>query len=243
MKEMFLLLLLFLPALNGAAQKFGKELYKPISGAKGVTIMLQAPNPIMINNLNLPKGVVYLRYMLTDNISLRGSISYKKDKFHYQGVIWGGSTRENFVGDTTGATISLGIQKSFGYNAKLDPYVGIEFLYGIARAKYNDAYYVEDPSKSSDPNAQQGDIVKIVTGKDTPINKFGAMPVAGFNYYMVENFAVGGELGWGVIRTNAGHLTEHIVTPSGVTNTSTQDKSARTITGTGLIRLTVSAFF
>ncbi|HXA02921.1 MAG TPA: hypothetical protein VNW99_13080, partial [Cytophagaceae bacterium] len=173
MKETFLSFVLFLLVLNAAAQKFGKELYKPISGAKGVTIMLQAPNPININSAHGPKGLVYFRYMLTDNISLRGSIGYKKDKFKYEGVIWGGGTREKFVGDTTGATISLGIQKSFGYNAKLDPYLGIELLYGLGRAKYNDAYYVEDPTMAGDPNAQKGDIIKIVTGKDTPINKFG----------------------------------------------------------------------
>jgi hypothetical protein len=243
MKQIFLSLGLFLLVLNVAAQKFGKELYKPISGAKGVTIMLQAPNPININSAHGPRGLVFFRYMLTDNISLRGSVGYKRDKFRYEGIVFGGSAREKFAGDTTGASISLGIQKSFGYNAKLDPYIGVEFLYGIARAKYNDAYYVEDPSLTGDPNAKKGDIVKIVTGKDTPINKFGVMPVAGFNYYMVENFAIGGELGWGIVRTNFGHLTEKIVTPSGTTNTSTQDKSSDTVTGTGIMRLTVSAFF
>jgi hypothetical protein len=243
MRNIYLFLALFVPALNAGAQQFGKELYKPIAGAKGVTLVLQAPNPIDISSKTPPKGIIYLRYMLTDNISLRGSIGYKKDKFKYEGVIWGGSTREKFVGDTAGATISLGIQKSFGYNAKLDPYLGVEFLYGLGRAQYNDAYYVEDPSKTGDPGAKQGDVVKIVTGKDTPINKYGVMPVMGFNYFMVENFAIGGELGWGIVRTTFGHLTEKIVTPSATTNTSTQDKSSHMVTGTGIIRLTVSAFF
>jgi hypothetical protein len=239
MKRILLTLTFFVLVLNAIAQKLGKELYKPISGAKGVTIMLQAPNPISINSVHPPKGLVYFKYMLTDNISLRGSLGYKKDKFKYEGVSSGG-IREKFVGDTTGASISLGIQKSFGYNAKLDPYLGIEFMYGIGRAKYNDAYHVEDPTIAG---GSKGDVVRIVTGKDTPINKFGLMPVMGFNSYMVENFAIGAEMGWGIVRTNFGHLTEHIVTPSGVTDTSTKDKSSDTATGTGIIRLTISAFF
>ncbi|MFL5730226.1 MAG: hypothetical protein ACJ75J_12140 [Cytophagaceae bacterium] len=243
MKRLFLALPLWLLVLNAAAQKFGKELYKPIAGAKGVTIVLQSPNPIAFAGINQhPRGIAFFRYYITDNISLRGSLGYKKNKFKYEGVIWGGATREKFVGDTTGISISLGIQKSFGYNAKLDPYLGLEFLYGTGRAKYNDAYYVENADMTDDPYDNNGDYMKII-GHDTPINRYGVMPVAGFNYFMVENFAIGGELGWGIMRTTFGHLTEHIVTPSATTSTSTQDKSSNVATGLGQIRLTVSAFF
>jgi hypothetical protein len=243
MKRIFLALPLLLLALSVTAQKFGKELYKPISGAKGITIALQSPNPIAFSGANnKPRGVAYFRYYLSDNISLRASVGYKKDKFRYEGVIWGGSMREKFVGDTTGLTITLGIQKSFGYNAKLDPYLGVELIYGIGRAKYNDSYYVEDASKTDDPYDNNGDYLKVI-GHDTPINKYGIMPLAGFNYFMVENFAIGGELGWGITHTTFGHLTEHIVTPQGAQDTSTQDKSSNTVTGTGLMRITVSAFF
>jgi hypothetical protein len=229
MKRIFLALPLLLLVLSATAQQFGKELYKPISGAKGITIALQSPNPISFSGANKPKAMAYFRYYLSDNISLRGSIGYKKDKFKYEGVH--GTVKEVFVGDTTGLTITLGMQKSFGYNAKLDPYLGFELIYGIGRAKYNDSYY--------DSN---GDFRKVI-GHDTPINKYGLMPLAGFNYFMVENFAIGGELGWGIVHTTFGHLTESITTQDGTTDTSTQDKSSNTVTGTGLIRITVSAFF
>jgi hypothetical protein len=236
--SIFMLLFYF----SAEAQKYGKELYKPIAGAKGITIAFQAPNPITLSGPDKLKALVFLRYMITDQWSLRVGASYKRNRFKYQGLLYDGGTIEKFAGDTTGFEFRLGIQRSFGYNAKLDPYMGVELLLGIGRSKYRDVYTVQDASLTPDPNDSNGDFQKII-GKNTPINKYGIMPFAGFNYFIVENFAIGGELGWGIVRINYGHLKETISDQTGSVDTSTRDKSSNTITGNGVFRVNVSAFF
>jgi hypothetical protein len=235
----FSLLLIF----SAKAQKYGKDLYKPIAGAKGITIAFQTPNPITLNGPDKLRALMFLRYMLTDQWSLRGGISYKRNRFKYEGVLYDGATREKFAGDTTATEIRLGIQRSFGYNAKLDPYVGVELLLGMGRSKYKDQYYAEDASKTPDPNDTNGQLYLSIIGKNTPINKYGIMPFAGFNYFIVENFAAGAELGWAFNRINYGHLKETTTDLYSTTDTSTQDKSSNTVTGQGVFRITVSAFF
>jgi hypothetical protein len=230
-------------ALSAQGQKYGKDLYKPVSGAKGITIAFQTPNPITLNGPDKLRALLFLRYMLTDQWSLRGGFSYKRNRFKYEGVLWDGATREKFAGDTTATEIRLGIQKSFGYHAKLDPYVGVELLFGMGRSKYKDEYYAEDASKTPDPNDKDGDLYLSIKGKNTPVNKYGIMPFAGFNYFIVENFAVGSELGWAFNRLNYGHLKESTVSLYDTVDSSTQDKSSNTITGQGVFRITVSAFF
>jgi|GEM_PF-4652954 len=248
MKRLFsivVVITLFHAFLN-AQSKFGKDLsLKPFAGAKGLVFRIESPNPIDFHATK-PKAGLMFRYLITDKWSLRVGASYWRQKQTYTGLVFGGGTRENFVGDTTYIKTNIGIQKSFGYHEKLEPYVAADLLFTFGQATYKDHYTVVDASTTGNPSAQNGDYIYI-DGKDTPIKQFGIMGLAGVNYYLAENFAIGGEIGWSVVKAFWGHLTETDTQSSAgqvtVTNNSTTDKSTFTYTGQGIIRLNISAFF
>ncbi len=247
MKKLFCLLFVVTLFYNfsHAQAKFGKELsLKPFAGAKGIIFDIQSPNPIDFSQTK-PKAGLMFRYLITDQISLRVGVSYWRQKQTFSGPVFGGGTQENFVGDTTLIKTNIGIQKSFGYHEKLEPYVAADLLFSFGQAVYHDHYTVTNASSTGNPGSQNGDYTYI-DGKDTPIKNIGIMGIAGVNYYLAENFAIGGEIGWSVYKQFWGHLTETNTQKSGnqttVTNTSTTDKTTFTVTGQGIIRLTITAF-
>ena len=248
MKKLFSVLgaVLLLHSLLNAQTRFGKDLsLKPFAGAKGLVFKIESPNPIDFS-VTKPKAGLMFRYLITDKWSLRVGASYWRQRQTYTGLVFGGGTQENFVGDTTLIKTNIGIQKSFGYHEKLEPYVAADLLFSFGQATYKDHYTVVNASTTGNPTSQNGDYTYI-DGKDTPIKQFGVMGLAGVNYYLAENFAIGGEIGWSVVKAFWGHLSETQTQSSAgqvtVTNTSTHDKTTYTYTGQGIIRITVSTFF
>src|SRR5947207_12786039 len=100
MKKTILLLLFFMVVFFASAQRYGKDIYKPMGGAKGFSIALESPNP-MNWEFTKPRALIILKYMLQDNIGLRLGASYYYYQFKYKGDVIPDAYYETFKGDTT----------------------------------------------------------------------------------------------------------------------------------------------
>lgn len=124
-----------------------------------------------------------LRYYLTEDIALRGGISF----FNYRRKFEQTGSASNLSG-IRDYQVSLGVMKAFGGTNRVEPYVFLDVQYG--RTQVRSLIESNDPNDINIPNIGEGE-----TERENLFSVFGATAGLGFNYYIAKNIALGAEIG------------------------------------------------
>lgn len=227
------------------------ESLKPVQGDLGVTLGI---NGLGTTNFNFNvghTGTLLFRYYLSDDWALRAQLSITSSSTSQSytdsvGPYGNGSySNSNKYG---GFNVGLGIQHSFQATKRLDPYLGVEVFIGSNTTTTDSDGFVSGKIDNTFTGAgtQAGEsFTHMVTPGST--FTFGAGLVFGFNYFITNHIAVGGEFyaGFSINSIGDGTIT-NTVTDAGVTTTTTtaiHGSSNTTFSPNGSGQITFSYFF
>ena len=168
--------------------------YRPVKGARSFTVGVNGIDFIGFNTNVSRTGALLFRQYIADNKAIRASANLNTNIADLQ------------LDDTTNGmsqfnksssyffTIAGGLQKSLGDRTRLEPYIGIDAAIGYSRNSSTQRSEVMNPDKTFQ-NDMKGDYVETKTTNLNPFN-FGLTPLIGFNYYIADGLALGGEFGY-----------------------------------------------
>jgi hypothetical protein len=227
MKKIILVLMFGCLATSVFAQDDNASI-KPVSGDLGVTLGINGLATTGFNFNVGHTGTLLFRYYLSDAWALRAqlSITSSSSSQSYTDSVGpdgnGSYSNSNKYG---GFNVGVGIQHSFAATKRLDPYLGVEVFLG------------SNTSTTDSDGFVSGKIDNTFTGAGTQVGTssthmvtpgstftFGAGLVFGFNYFITNHIAVGGEFYAGFAINSIGDGT--------VTNTSSNAAGTTTVTST-----------
>lgn len=186
--------------------------YMPAKGRQSFTFGI-SPSPLNINTGVGRTNTLLYRYYFREGMAYRAglnlSFATNSSVNNNQGNKI--TTKYNYFTPD----ISFGVQKSFKTDNRLEPYIGVDLIGG-----YNYTYN-STKNEVTDPNlANNGDFVQTVT--TTNGFNISLAPLAGLNYYLLKNFAIGAEFATGITFTDIN--PPHTVTSSRVLGQPQQDQ-------------------
>lgn len=194
MKKILLAAAIVMAALPSFAQEANHYVNHnmPEKGAQSFTFGI-SPSPLNINTGVGRTNTLLYRYYFKERMAYRAglnlSFASNTSTNNYQGNKT--TTKYNYYTPD----ISFGIQRSFKTDNRLEPYVGIDLIGG-----YNYTYN-STRNEVTDPNlTNNGDFVQTVT--TTNGFNISLAPLAGLNYYLLKNFAIGAEFATGLTFTD-----------------------------------------
>jgi hypothetical protein len=168
--------------------------YRPVKGAKSFTVGVNGLDFLGFNANVSRTGAVLFRKYIADNKAIRASANLTTN---FNDMRLDDTTNGMTQFNTSSSyffTIAGGLQKSLGDRARLEPYIGMDAAIGYSRNSTTQRSEVMNPDKTFQ-NDMKGDFVETKTKNLSPFN-FGLTPVIGFNYYIADGLALGGEFGY-----------------------------------------------
>lgn len=186
---------------------------KPVQGDLGVTVGINGLSNVGFNFGIGHSGTILFHYYLSNTWSLRGQLNITTQ-----------STTQSYS-DTTGSysnsnkssawSVGLGIQHSFAATSRLDPYLAAEVFLGSARSAKTDSSFTGAGTAAGFAH----DFASTPGSTFT----FGAGLVFGFNYFITNHIAIGGEFlaGFSINNLGDGTRTTSVTEPVVGTTTAT----------------------
>ncbi len=215
--------------------------YKPEEGNYGITFGITGLQTVNLQPLS--SGTVGFRYALANNLWARINLNLTSGSTNSENTQGGilTSTKTNGMN----YSLSIGAQKNFTGTDRLNPYFGIDLSIGNSGGgKIVNRSEVVNADSTFDANDKNGDFMQT-TVKNSKGMSIGLTPVVGFQYFFAQNFAVGGEFGWGFFRSSS-KGGETTVEGTGITTTTTKNDSKSSSGGLGTSgsgTITVTVFF
>jgi hypothetical protein len=215
--------------------------YKPEEGTYGITFGITGLNTINLEPL--ASGTVGFRYAMANNIWARVNLNLTSTSTKFVNTQNGIETTNKTSG--MNYALSIGAQKNFEGTDRLNPYFGVDLSIGNSGGgKTVNRSEVMNADSTFNPSDKNGDYYQTTT-KNSKGMSIGLTPVVGFQYFFAQNFAVGGEFGWGFYTgsTKGGETTTE---GTGITTTTTKNESKSSAGGLGTSgsgKITVTVFF
>ncbi len=215
--------------------------YKPEEGKYGITFGITGLQTVNLTPLN--SGTVGFLYSMPNNIWARVNINVSSGSNTNESTLHGFKTTVKNSGMNFG--LSLGAQKNFEGTDRLIPYFGADLSIGnVGGGKTINRSEVVNADSTDIPGVKNGDYNQTTTKNAKGIS-FGLTPVVGFHYFFVQNFAVGGEFGWGFYMSSS-KGGEKTVEGTGISTTTTKTDNKISSSGFGTSgngRISVTLFF
>jgi len=128
-----------------------------------------------------------------------------------------GGGRPELDKKTSGMTIGIrpGYEKHFTGTPNLSPYIGAELLFSMTTAKVETDQLGTNGTNTVAPTSY---VVLTEEKKgDGASTTFGVNLIAGFDYYIVKNLALGAEFGFGFSTTSNADITQNSAGPNPTT--------------------------
>lgn len=194
MKKVFLLALL-LPVFAFAQ--------RPVQGMQSFTFGLSGLANLGVNSGASRTGTILYRWYATDSAAYRFSafLSVSANRVSLDNEATG--IRAITQSNSTSVNIAPGYQKSLGGSGRLEPYWGGDLLVGYTFSNsIIQRTEVIDADTTFNTQDETGDFDETETRFGTPF-RFGILPLIGFNYYVLDNIAIGAEFSYGLIVTTS----------------------------------------
>lgn len=235
--------MLFISAIVGVSSFAVAQ--KAVKGDKGFTFGASGINAIGVNTSPSSTNSLMFKYLFADDMAARVGIMFGRTGTNKVDTLTPGVKTTTTDGNSNWS-LSLGVQKSFGSNAKLVPFVGADLLVGGTNMGTNEV-------KKEVTATTGGTVGDTQDSKKTYGSKFifGLVPVVGFDYFFTDHFAFGAEFGYGykyssnkeesTVVTNTG--TSFGIAGSTTTGSGTSTNSTSTLGTTGTGTISVSVYF
>lgn len=226
----------------GASTLFAQ--YKPEEGTYGITFGITGLQTVNLEPLS--SGTVGFRYVMANNLWARVNLNVTSLATKSENTTGGILTTNKTNG--MNYALSIGAQKNFEGTDRLNPYFGIDLSIGNSGGgKTVNRSEVVNADSTQTPGDANGDFYQTTT-KNSKGMSIGLTPVVGFQYFFAQNFAVGGEFGWGFFMNSVkgGETTVESKVGSNTTNTTTTNNTKSSSSGLGTSgsgRITVTVFF
>lgn len=191
------------------------ESLKPVQGDLGVTVGINGLSNVGFNFGIGHSGTILFHYYLSNTWSLRGQLNIStqsSSQSYSDSTSIGRPANLSITGSSSSWSIGLGIQHSFEATKRLDPYLALEVYLGTGKSGKSDS------SATATTGAAYSYDATIDPGSTFT---FGAGLVFGFNYFITNHIAVGGEFLAGLAINNMGDGTRTVTETGFPTTTST----------------------
>lgn len=238
MKKLFLPFALIIVTLGAIAQK-------PLKNDKGFSFGLIGLNSLKVNTAPSNTSTLILKYYVKDNLAARVGLMYGRNDTTTNSDTTGTGMLTTTEKKHANWAVSLGIQRSLGNIAKLEPYIGADIFFGGKNGSFDSTI----TAKSVSSGASVGDFNKtVITDMDKGFN-WGINGVLGFNYFFSDHFAFGAEFRYGgKVSSISTGTTSNTLRIGGITKPSTVSanpapSSIFNLGATGSGTVTISVFF
>ena len=207
---------------------------KPAAGAMGLTGGLGSGVMGGVTSGPSATGSLQFKYYVADGLAARVGLNFfnlpGNGTTPGNGTIVQDSTigaggdglhKTTTIRSGTGWALSLGAQKAFAGSDKLEPYIGGDIWFGNTAAQQTDT---KTEVVKAYTTWKVGDYIQTITIPGSTFN-WGLKGVVGFNYWFVENLALGAEFGYGYLSTSTAGVDNTTTTVTGGTTTTKNVKS------------------
>ncbi|MEJ2880163.1 outer membrane beta-barrel protein [Pedobacter sp. GR22-6] len=208
MKKTLFSFALAIATLSASAQEKttdSEKTFKPVAGSFATELNF---NPFKGNlSLNNSLNQIKVRYFVKDELAIRLGVHVSsRDTSINTGTPYG--TQSNFVKDDRKSStfaINLGIEKHFKGTSRLSPYLGADVTFG---SRSSSQEIVNSQITYNIKNAWMQSVYTsgnppyyVSQAVETAYRKFGLTAVAGFDFYMAQNFFIGYEFNLSYMNT------------------------------------------